>query len=94
MTNVEVKKVITKVFAYEGREFALVALTNGKYGAVDYKYIENGKTTQALHGGQLYMEDTLEAVIETIKFRVNFENMMASGMTVEQIAKELYGIGK
>lgn len=87
--NVTPKRVITRTFAYLDKRFALVELSNGKYGAIDHEYIENGKTTKVLNGGDLYMRDTIEGVIDDVKFRVDFEKKLASGKSIEEIAREM-----
>lgn len=87
--NVAPKRVITRTFAYLDKRFALVELSNGQYGAIDHDYIENGKTTKALNGGELYMAETIEGVIDNVKFRIDFAKKLASGKSIEEIAQEM-----
>jgi hypothetical protein len=88
--EVKVSKIMVKELNVEGKSFVLVKLTNGMYGAVAGEYITDGKTNKVLNGVDLYMNATIEGVIEEVKMRVAFNRMYESGMTVEQIYKELY----
>lgn len=90
MIDVRTKKVMVKNFRYENKSFCLVLLSNGMYGAIDHEYITNGKTNRVLNGGQMHIHDTLEGVINSVKFEIDFERKLASGMTVEEIAKEMF----
>lgn len=88
-TTVSPKKVMVKDFAVGKNHFALVQLTNGDFGAVDYKYIKNGKTTKVLNGLELRMASTLEDVIKKITFEAKFAEMMESGMELSEIVKAM-----
>lgn len=88
--EVGISKIMVKELNVEGKSFVLVKLTNGMFGAVAGEHITDGKTNKVLNGVDLYMNATIEGVIEEVKMRVAFKRMYDAGMSIEEIYKAYY----
>ena len=91
--NITEKKIVTNDFMYRDSHYTLFYFPQvKKYGAIDHKYIKDGKLTRELNGLQLFLHDRLSITIQAVKNMEDVNFYTGNGYTKYQALCEVFGL--
>lgn len=89
--SVNVEKIIT-TYCAGGEQFKIVKFDNEKYGAINTKYIKDGKVTKELNGFDMCLGHTFNECIERVDKEIKIKEFMKQGF--DEIASVMLSHGE
>lgn len=83
------KQVTT--YMESGRTFIICQDECSRYWAFENKFVKNGKLTRVFNGITGKMSNTINETLSRVHEQIRFDELMESGLSMEQAFKLIYG---